>query len=116
MYGKLKGIIEKELVTKSFGRGEKKRQTALSRFHRIKHDNETSCLLIHIKTGRHHQIRKHLRSIGHPVVGDFRHGYKDKNLAHQEKLGKRLRMRLHCAGLRLVYKKKVHRFKAEIPG
>ena len=97
------GVIEKELVTKRFGTRVKKRQKAESSYRRLKHDAEGSCLLIHIETGRHHQIRKHLRSIGHPVIGDFRHGYKAKNLEYQEKLGTRLRMLLHCWRLLLLY-------------
>ena len=110
----ISGIIEKELVTKEFGTGRKKRQTALSRYRKIKSDEDTSCLLVHIETGRHHQIRKHLRSIGHPIVGDFRHGYKDKNLAYQEKLGERLRMMLHCSQLMIKHQKRILTFKAPI--
>ncbi len=33
-----------------------------------------SLLEIHPKTGRSHQIRRHLKEIGHPIVGDQRHG------------------------------------------
>lgn len=32
-----------------------------------------------IETGRHHQIRRHLEAIGHPVVGDPRYGAGNKN-------------------------------------
>lgn len=35
---------------------------------------ETSVLEITIETGRKHQIRKHLQSIGHPIVGDRLYG------------------------------------------
>ena len=105
------GTIEKELVTKTFRTGVKKRQAASSSYRRIRHDDETSCVLIHIETGRHHQIRKHLRSIGHPVVCDFRHGYKDKNLAYQEKLGSRQRMMLHCYRLMILYQGTTYRVK-----
>lgn len=38
---------------------------------------QTTILIIEIKTGRKHQIRRHLSSIGHPVVGDRRYGAKD---------------------------------------
>ncbi len=31
------------------------------------------------RTGRMHQIRRHLRRIGHPVVGDVRHGDRHQN-------------------------------------
>ena len=33
-------------------------------------DKRTTVVLVEIKTGRKHQIRRHLSSLGHPVVGD----------------------------------------------
>ncbi len=38
-----------------------------------------SLLEIKPMTGRSHQIRRHLNHIGHPVIGDHRHGYKNDN-------------------------------------
>ncbi|PCM43122.1 RluA family pseudouridine synthase [Marinobacter sp. ANT_B65] len=36
--------------------------------------SQTSLLQVAIETGRKHQIRKHLQSIGHPIVGDRLYG------------------------------------------
>ena len=33
-----------------------------------------SLILCSLKTGRTHQIRVHMKAIGHPVVGDFLYG------------------------------------------
>jgi tRNA pseudouridine32 synthase/23S rRNA pseudouridine746 synthase len=38
---------------------------------------QTTTLLIEIASGRKHQIRRHLSSIGHPIVGDRLYGAKD---------------------------------------
>jgi tRNA pseudouridine32 synthase/23S rRNA pseudouridine746 synthase len=38
---------------------------------------QTTALIVDIKTGRKHQIRRHLSSLGHPVVGDRLYGAKD---------------------------------------
>jgi len=46
----------------------------------VKPDEQTTTLIIDIKTGRKHQIRRHLSSIGHPVVGDRQYGAKDISL------------------------------------
>lgn len=37
----------------------------------------TSVLILHLETGRTHQIRVHLKAIGHPVVGDPEYGGRD---------------------------------------
>ena len=39
---------------------------------------ERDLVEVEIETGRTHQIRRHLSSIGHPVVGDQRYGSKVK--------------------------------------
>ena len=56
-------------------------KTAHTRYTRLNVDtsNNTSDLLVEILTGRTHQIRRHLNSIGHPVMGDPRYGENNKN-------------------------------------
>jgi 23S rRNA pseudouridine955/2504/2580 synthase len=62
---------------------------------------EMSLLEVTIKTGRTHQIRVHLASAGHPIVGDDKYGDFDLNreLARQ---GLK-RMFLHAWRLRLQH-------------
>lgn len=40
-----------------------------------------------MKTGRYHQIRRHLRSIGHPLCGDPEHGNAWDNRAFEARFG-----------------------------
>lgn len=44
----------------------------------LKATDKYSVLSVHLITGRSHQIRAHLASIGHPMLGDFKYG--DKNI------------------------------------
>lgn len=39
-------------------------------------DTKTSIVVIHLHTGRYHQIRFQLARIGHPIIGDERYGSK----------------------------------------
>lgn len=39
--------------------------------------NKYSLLQLELETGRKNQIRVHMQSIGHPVVGDYKYGIKD---------------------------------------
>ena len=44
-------------------------------------ENDTSLVNVQIKTGRTHQIRRHFELIKHPVMGDPKYGYNNKNEA-----------------------------------
>lgn len=52
--------------------GEK--EEALTLYRRLRYVKGLSLLLVQPRTGRMHQIRRHLRAIGHPVAGDPRWG------------------------------------------
>ncbi|APR86890.1 tRNA pseudouridine synthase C [Minicystis rosea] len=51
------------------------------------------------RTGRLHQIRRHLKHISHPIVGDVNYGKGDINRLFRERFGLR-RLALHAAALR----------------
>lgn len=39
--------------------------------------DETATLMVHLKTGRHHQIRVQLSNAGMPILGDLKYGSKE---------------------------------------
>ncbi|MGE0488868.1 MAG: RluA family pseudouridine synthase [Vulcanimicrobiota bacterium] len=65
--------------------------------------------------GIHHQIRRHLRSAGFPVLGDGQHGDKEHNRLFETHLGIS-RLLLHSWRLELPYRQRVRQFTAALPG
>ena len=89
-----------------------------------------SLLEVQIDTGRTHQIRVHLASLGHPVVGDTLYGALAR--AEQQGSGRSLslpRNFLHCGGLAIsappdwraaiffgAFARRIGRFSAKLGG
>ena len=51
---------------------------AITHYKRIEHFDNFSLLDLELETGRMHQIRVHMQSIKHPVVGDLVYGHSNK--------------------------------------
>ncbi|VBB48606.1 Pseudouridine synthase [uncultured Paludibacter sp.] len=49
-------------------------QMAVTNYRRVKYNENFSLLEIELETGRKNQIRVHMESIGHPIVGDKKYG------------------------------------------
>jgi tRNA pseudouridine65 synthase len=88
-------------------------QDALTRFHALaRHElplaqgnfAQTRCALVTLSplTGRRHQLRRHLKHIAHPIIGDATHGKGPLNRSVAGLLGVQ-RLWLHALRLELVH-------------
>lgn len=59
----------------------------VTRYEPLVSNQQVTLLRVKLITGRSHQIRAHLSSIGHPIIGDYKYGNRAKNQIYQEKYG-----------------------------
>ncbi|MFV0470461.1 MAG: RluA family pseudouridine synthase [Paludibacteraceae bacterium] len=98
---------EKSLKIRSYN-DDNGGQMAVTNYRRIKFNEKFSLLEIELETGRKNQIRVHMESIGHPVVGDKKYSSAFTNFG---------RLALHARILEFYHpttEKKVH-FETPVP-
>ena len=69
-------------------------QKAITNYAVVKETEKYSLLRVHIETGRKNQIRVHLQSLGHPIVGDDKYGGTQNPLK---------RLGLHASKLQFIH-------------
>lgn len=74
---------------------------SVTKYKTLKDFGNFSLLGVIIETGRMHQIRAHLASQGHPLVGDPRYGSFERNRAYRKSLGLK-RTFLHAGDLEIT--------------
>lgn len=86
---KNEGVIKKAIEKGEFDEGKKVRisktgKEAVTQYRVLERYADATLLEVQIKTGRTHQIRIHMSSIGHPVVGDKLYGEGGKVTAKRQ--------------------------------
>ncbi len=89
-------------------------QEARTRYQVVKQTSEVAYVRCTIETGRTHQIRRHFAAIGHPVVGDAKHGDFAFNREAKAKWGL-TRIFLHAARLEFPHPEDQRKVVVEAP-
>ena len=69
-------------------------ENAVTHYARLATYHSYSLIELHLETGRTHQIRVHMKHIGHPLLGDFLYHPEDHSISRQA---------LHCASLTFTH-------------
>lgn len=75
--GRKPGSIIERMVDEEHG------QDAITNYHVLDYRNGHTLVSIQLETGRTHQIRVHMKSIGHPLPGDFLYHPDYRNIKRQ---------------------------------
>jgi 23S rRNA pseudouridine1911/1915/1917 synthase len=99
--GRSRSDRKKIAVVEEGGRAAATQYYVLERF------GDTTLVECHLETGRTHQIRVHMKHIGHPVVGDPVYGFRHQRFSLQGQL-------LHAARLEFTHPLTNERMKFEL--
>lgn len=83
----IKGYLVKDQKTNKVSITKKKTEEGVpieTEYCVIQSNDEVSLLEVHLITGKTHQIRAHLASIGHPIIGDYKYGDKQINEMYRQ--------------------------------
>ena len=106
------GVREKMSIVADKRPGDKRSLSFYKVLDEIEFEDEVFSLVeVEIRTGVTHQIRVHMKSLGHPIVGDSMYGVSVVNSNFEERLNRQF---LHASHLEFDYKGKHFSFDAPL--
>jgi 23S rRNA pseudouridine955/2504/2580 synthase len=107
-------LSEHQQTALSKARRGVKMQEAVTRWHLVAQGGEAALLSCTLETGRTHQIRRHLTSVGHPVAGDKKYGDFAFNREAKARWGLK-RLFLHAASIEFPHPEDGRTVRLEAP-
>jgi RluA family pseudouridine synthase len=100
-WGEWQWILAKTAGGRLNPRGSGDRQICTTRYRILEYSEHYTLVDIELKTGRKHQIRRHAKLAGHPVVGDARYG-STRAVKYLKENNKFERLALHAFALTFI--------------
>ena len=104
---KSKGLFDGNLIR--YDKDKKISERAITHYKVLDKNTNSTLLILNPITGRKHQIRKQLFSIGFPVIGDSKYNFPEN------KINKNNNLMLHSYSIKFMINKKKYKYTVKVP-
>jgi 23S rRNA pseudouridine955/2504/2580 synthase len=104
---KTKGIFDGDLIR--YDRDRKISERAITNYKVLDKNTNSTLIILNPITGRKHQIRKQLFSIGFPVIGDSKYNFPEN------KINKNNKLMLHAYSIKFIINEKKYKYTVNLP-
>ena len=104
---KIKGFFDGDLIR--YDKDKKISERAITNYKVLDKNTNSTLLILNPVTGRKHQIRKQLFSIGFPVIGDSKYNFPEN------KINKNNNLMLHAYSIKFMINEKKYKYTVNVP-
>ena len=104
---KVKGLFDGDLIR--YEKDRKISERAITNYKVLDKNTNSTLLILNPITGRKHQIRKQLFSIGFPVIGDSKYNFPEN------KINKNNNLMLHAYSIKFMINEKKYKYTVNVP-